>query len=370
MERGTKVFVKYVGHPIWHERHLLEKVGNSATDWIIATPDSDVYMEDFSRHNEDIEGFRLSDRRGGGPHGIDPQDVYRFRQEPEGTHLQGLRDEARLLARSEAARGGGAPAGNADLWYAIEEAPGIQTGSVVRLNEEAVISGDRAIHFYVHDGVEKRVFCVRCPAADLADVKKKFRIETDDDCDARTLPIKSVAGQRKRDFSDAVEKMELVSFSDWETHIPGPRTTRWCLDFLRRRNGPLAHHEWWKSTAKLNSDDYGVSFHEAVLRAVQTGAEYDQLDLVNLAPMEHLLRSAQLIEYYHRERTRQEGAASSKTGVDMEEQTVMLGVHQSQGNLMIAPDLITYTSKELERQSAIDKQSRKAREERALRRRG
>ncbi|CAK0798854.1 unnamed protein product [Prorocentrum cordatum] len=296
MERGTRVFVKYAGHPIWHERLLLEKVGDSATDWIIATPDSDVYMEDFSRHNEDIEGFRLSDRRGGGPHGIDPQDVYRFRQEPEGAHLQGLREEARLLARSEAARGGGAPAGNADLWYAIEEAPGIHTGSVVRLTEEAVISGDRAIHTYVHDGVEKRVFCVRCPAADLADVKKKFRIETDDDGDARTLPIKSVAGQRKRDFSDAVEKMELVSFSDWETHIPGPRTTRWCLDFLRRRNGPLAHHEWWKSTAKLNSDDYGVSFHEAVLRAVQTGAEYDQLDLVNLASMEHLLRSAQLIE--------------------------------------------------------------------------
>ena len=120
-------------------------------------------------------------------------------------------------------------------------------------------------------------------------------------------------------------------------------------------------------------DDYGVAFHESVLRAVQAGAEYDQLDIVNLASMEHLLRSAQLIEYYHRERSRQEGATSSKdskVGLDMEEQTVMLGVHQSQGNLMIAPDLITYTSKELERQSAIDKQSRKAREERALRRRG
>eukprot|EP00959_Pyramimonas_sp_CCMP1952_P427281 8948780-Pyramimonas_sp.AAC.1 len=76
--------------------------------------------------------------------------------------------------------------------------------------------------------------------------------------------------------------------------------------------------------------------------------------------MEHLLRSAQLIECYHRERTRQGGATSSKTGLDMEEQTVMLGVHQSQGNLMIAPELITYASKELERQSAIDKQSRKA----------
>ena len=54
--------------------------------------------------------------------------------------------------------------------------------------------------------------------------------------------------------------------------------------------------------------------------------------------------------------------------MDLEEQTVLLGVHQNQGNLMIAPELITYTSKELERQSAIDKQSRKAREERALRR--
>ena len=130
----------------------------------------------------------------------------------------------------------------------------------------------------------------------------------------------------------------------------------------------MARHEWWKSTAKLTNEDYGVTFHEAVLRALQAGAEYDQLDLVNLASMEHLIRSAQLIEYYHRERSRQEGASGSTAGMDLEEQTVMLGVHQNQGNLMIAPDLITYTSKELERQSAIDKQSRKAREERALRR--
>ena len=38
------------------------------------------------------------------------------------------------------------------------------------------------------------------------------------------------------------------------------------------------------------------------------------------------------------------------------------------GAVMIAPALVEYVSKELERQASIDKQSRKAREERALKR--
>ena len=76
-----------------------------------------------------------------------------------------------------------------------------------------------------------------------------------------------------------------------------------------------------------------------------------------------------MIEYYHRERSRQ-AAASSKDGapVDREESDVFLGLHRGDGTIMVAPALMSFVAKEMEAQSAIDKQSRKAREERALRR--
>ena len=54
--------------------------------------------------------------------------------------------------------------------------------------------------------------------------------------------------------------------------------------------------------------------------------------------------------------------------MSLEEQHAFAGTSRSSATLMICPELVQHTAKELERQSAIDKQSRKAREERALRR--
>jgi hypothetical protein len=117
-----------------------------------------------------------------------------------------------------------------------------------------------------------------------------------------------------------------------------------------------------------------VTDHGEILRAIQYGLEYDQVDGFNLCLVEHLLRRAQMIEYYHRERLRQElslGTSSAKgsaAGVEFEEQNAFLGTSGSDGALMVCPELMSFVSKEMERQSAVDKQSRKAREERALRR--
>eukprot|EP00959_Pyramimonas_sp_CCMP1952_P191571 4005734-Pyramimonas_sp.AAC.2 len=60
MEVRATVFVNYDGHPLWHERLLLEKVGASGAQWVIGAPGADVYLEDCSHHNQDISGFRLS----------------------------------------------------------------------------------------------------------------------------------------------------------------------------------------------------------------------------------------------------------------------------------------------------------------------
>lgn len=108
-----------------------------------------------------------------------------------------------------------------------------------------------------------------------------------------------------------------------------------------------------------------------MMRALEEGSEYDQLDLMNLGLVEHMLRRALLVEYFHRERLRQEltsGPAASKGLVDLEGQQVFMGTSSSSGSVTICPDLVSFVSKELERAAAIDKQTRKGREERALRR--
>ena len=61
--------------------------------------------------------------------------------------------------------------------------------------------------------------------------------------------------------------------------------------------------------------------HQSGMRAFQDAAEYDQLDCVNLACLEHMLRRCQLIEYYHKEKVRQANATGSKPVVDLEEQS-------------------------------------------------
>lgn len=107
------------------------------------------------------------------------------------------------------------------------------------------------------------------------------------------------------------------------------------------------------------------------MRSIEEGAEYDQMDLMNLGMVEHMMRRAQLVEYFHRERLRQELSSSGNTGkavVDLEEQEVFMGTGSTSGSIMICPDLVSFVSKELERTAAIDMQARKAREERALRR--
>ena len=106
------------------------------------------------------------------------------------------------------------------------------------------------------------------------------------------------------------------------------------------------------------------------MRALESALTVDQIDATNLVCMEHLSRRGQLIEHYHKERHRVEvERASGKKGVmEMEGGEVFMGMTGEEGILMISPQLVAHVSKEMERQGSIDKASRKAREERQLRR--
>mmetsp|Transcript_112135 Transcript_112135/g.323943 ORF Transcript_112135/g.323943 Transcript_112135/m.323943 type:complete len:376 (+) Transcript_112135:146-1273(+) len=369
LKPGGYLYIQYAEEDLWHDRLLLARVGTSTTKWVIATPDDDMYIEDFSASCEDISAVRLPAPGGGLPRDAQGAGAYRFRDRPTGRDLETLKREAEVLAQSESLRYG-ADASDVDGWYAAEEAHGFKKGDKLHVTDESVIAGRKGVYVgRTAMDEEFTLFMEQVSAIDLPTYRKKD--QSMEESDARTLAVLRKDGKRQCDFREAVTLLAQVSFEDWR--VPGPRTTSWCMQFLGKKNGPMSHHEWWRTVAKLAPSDYGVAEHEMIMRALQDGLEYDQLDLVNLVLCEHLVRRAQLIEYYHRERTRQEmslgsGGSASKGLIEHEEQDAFMGTAGLTGSLMICPALVEHVSREMERQSSIDKQARKAREERALRR--
>ena len=141
------------------------------------------------------------------------------------------------------------------------------------------------------------------------------------------------------------------------------------MQFWKRRGGLASPHEWWKSNAKRSPSDFGVAEHETAMRAVADALQYDPLVMVSLAAFEHLLGRALMVEYFHKDKVRIAAASSEGMGqIAAEEQDLFKGSEESSGAFMVAPSLVGHVAKELGRASPIDKQARKAREERALRR--
>ena len=191
--------------------------------------------------------------------------------------------------------------------------------------------------------------------------------------DARVLPVYYRAGDNKRERSwehalSAFGEAPLPDFG-----VQGPRTAGWCLRFLRRQQQhPDDYHRAWMNRNKLSPHDWGVDAHRIALRAVALGGCSDQVDLTNLALAEHLLREAQLVEHHyrnierdHEEKNRKERKGGA-VGLPAQEVELFLGAEKGAVDCMISPDLTEFVSKALERDANVQKQSRKAREERAL----
>ena len=95
-------------------------------------------------------------------------------------------------------------------------------------------------------------------------------------------------------------------------------------------------------------------------------AEYDQLDLPNIAGAEILLRRCQMIEYHHEKRIQANSGQIQGGGLSRSEASYFTGTHRSTGELMMSPELLEYVGREVEKDVAVDKQLRKAREEAKL----
>ena len=128
---------------------------------------------------------------------------------------------------------------------------------------------------------------------------------------------------------------------------------------VARGGSPLAWHAMWKSNGRLLDSDPLVMQHEMCCRVIETCLCYDQIDGAANASFELVCRSLQICE--DRLSPKFEESSHDSHG-DM---LLMSGAaHKSQP--CICPALKAWTASELQKDSAVLKERRKAREERVL----
>lgn len=178
--------------------------------------------------------------------------------------------------------------------------------------------------------------------------------------DARTLAVAyDPSGQRHRDFRIAVPLLMQDAWPDFP--VRGPRTTLWVLRFMSEQGTtPRGWHQKWRTEMRLQLSDQGVSLHKLSCEFLEHLVCFDQTNAPNLAAAEAASRQLQLVEERWRER-----AIGSSDGLDHQDIAVFSG-RATRGNLCICLALEEWVAAELQKEYAVSKERRKAREERAL----
>ena len=178
-------------------------------------------------------------------------------------------------------------------------------------------------------------------------------------------------GDRHRPWRELARESSRVMQKDWP--LPGPVTIPWCISFLdRRAEGAVSWDTRWRRDNNLKEDMWGVAVHRDLCKILDRLGLHDMCDLANLAAAEDIVRQLQLIEYLYYEASKLETHDGSKKGkgssrgARADEAAIFAGRNRDFGECMVCPELLDHVAKELERDSSILKQLRKAREERAM----
>ena len=134
----------------------------------------------------------------------------------------------------------------------------------------------------------------------------------------------------------------------------------------------MAYHHWWQQARFLKSDDPEVKLHELVCQTLELAGTFDCLDVTNLACLEYLVRAVQEIEHDHRDTEDghhsgsrgQPSGGKAGTGSMYDQGAVFSGLSRDKGQIMCCPALLEYTAGEMSVATNVQKQMRKAEEER------
>ena len=143
---------------------------------------------------------------------------------------------------------------------------------------------------------------------------------------------------------------------DW--WLTGPRTSLWlCRFWVDNQGDPMAWFAHFLSTGKLTLRDGGMEDLERCCRCFYSGVCFDQMNVPDLSSFEVMARNIQVTAESYKHRF--PGASNDDT-----EKQLMYGTDQVRGGLPMCPALRAHIATELTRINAIEKERRKAREER------
>eukprot|EP00435_Cladocopium_sp_Y103_P047592 s239_g14.t1 len=363
---GSRILVFYDGEVVWHVRYLLAKVDQET--WIVVTPDADIYSEDVSSSNPDWSAWRVWPVGSPLPFGVDGNMIYNFNPEPDAAAISALIQEGNQHAQQERVRLGivaagamvpvGAPGpgggvvpglagGGAAAAGAVPANPGVNPGGVGGPAGGGVAAA-------VHGGHAQLAQALNQPLDAAA---------KGSDDDARTLGIsRDQDGLRFKEFRVAVQEAKPTEFSDWP--VAGPRTVKYVINQMLDHGGSaMGHHQAWRTACKLQPTDGPAVEHEAWSKVLQTLMTYDQVDVTNLAGAEMIVRALQRIEEKHKFKL--------SSVDDAGEGALFMGSQSgARTGSIVCPKLTEWIGSEMQKEAMVAKERRKAREERALSRKG
>ena len=266
----------------WQHRVLLHRVEGGL--WLGLSPDLDIVAVDLHtlRHH-------VLDRATFFPQRF-VRDLYAF----DPLDAQTLRDLKRQAVRRAALLGGGDVEDAQEYLWLVANSSDARFGTEVEQDlvdddERFVRLGDRGVCMI--DGEPRFVERVS-----RAEKDEWVRGRREDAEDIRVLgDHRSRVGRRDLDFRDAVESMKEETIADWPDQ--GPRA---CLEYLRSialgAGNLLTYQAEWQRLSGVAEGGAQGHEHRCHLETLRRAICHDQLNVVNLASFEHIVRRVIQVE--------------------------------------------------------------------------
>jgi hypothetical protein len=371
---------------MWHQRLVLCWV--AAGEYVVATPDWDIFIEQLDAGNPDFEGLRYGDAAGTLPVGLAAQPMYAFALRPSGADLAGLLFEGAAHARTErlarglvGAIGGGPPAaggalapvvvpvppavlppalpgaapivairrvaGVGGIWVLDEPLDGFSLGQEVVFPPGGLDFGGRS---FVRVG-EALVGITRVQAGVVLDDWIAHRMGSFLKVDGRCFNVGSSEEGLSLSRADALMPVGPTQLLP----LKGPTTVGDSIKsiMLRTNGGFMTSHDRWMIEAKMDLTNRSRYEHKVLSRALDLAYGWDGINIKSSRAFEYINRRRQLLEEAHRE---------DPSRPNFECAHLYMGEEDESSGVHLSSALRAHVASELSKEAAILKERRKAQE--------
>jgi len=388
-------------------------------EFVIITPDHDIYVEQMSVLNPDLNSFHPPALGGGLPPGVPPAQVYGFGHLPVRTHAMLMERAAQIGAATRVERGIGAPVlavagpvgaeavpvvpppvppaplamavaghgmvGMGPLGLVGGPGPdpvraGLAAASVVPMPppryspsggmwvlDEPTVQLEIGTEIRLPAGFqrvgERALTMLNGDAIAVRFLPEGVEVNAYArersnflSLDRRTLPVLDPSTLRPTFAQEITQMRKVDRLPGQVSPLLGAESAPYVLDMIAQTGQSMvSRHSRWRAESGISASLPAVYEHEVISTVVEYAVVYDRLNVKNLVSFELLLRRLQL----HESAVAQSPGAPSYEGAQH-----FLGTPERRGGAIVAPALTQYVAAQLSHEAAIEKEKRKAREAR------